>query len=101
MTPRITANDYIWLKVTPDVSSFSGQDKQIISGGQTFTADIFETRHIDTQVLIPNAHTLVMGGLVQDNPERPIYQGSHSGRHSRFWASPFAVKTKPWKKTIS
>src|SRR5208283_4815736 len=26
------------------------------------------TRHIETQVLIPNAHTLVMGGFVQDNP---------------------------------
>ena len=67
VTPRITANDYIWLKVIPDVSSFAGQ-QNISSGGQTFTPDIFETRHIETQVLIPNAHTLVMGGLVQDNP---------------------------------
>ncbi|MGA2852789.1 MAG: hypothetical protein ABSE90_01460, partial [Verrucomicrobiota bacterium] len=67
VTPRITANDYIWLKVVPDVSSYAGQQK-ISSGGQTFTPDIFETRHIETQVLIPNAHTLVMGGLVQDNP---------------------------------
>jgi type II secretory pathway component GspD/PulD (secretin) len=67
VTPRITANDYILLKVMPDVSSFAGQ-QNISSGGQTFTPDIFETRHIETQVLIPNAHTLVMGGLVQDNP---------------------------------
>ena len=67
VTPRITANDYIWLKVVPDVSSFAGQ-QTISSGGQTYTPDIFETRHIETQVLIPNAHTLVMGGLVQDNP---------------------------------
>ena len=67
VTPRITANDYIWLKVIPDVSSFAGQ-QTIVSGGQAFTADTFESRHIETQVLIPNAHTLVMGGLVQDNP---------------------------------
>lgn len=67
VTPRITANDYIWLKVIPDVSSFAGQ-QNITSGGQTFTPDIFEVRHIETQVLIPNNHTLVMGGLVQDNP---------------------------------
>jgi len=32
------------------------------------TADIFDLRSIDTQVLIPNNHTLVMGGLVKDNP---------------------------------
>ena len=67
VTPRITANDYIWLKVVPDVSSFAGT-QTIISGGQAFQADTFESRHITTQVLIPNAHTLVMGGLVQDNP---------------------------------
>jgi general secretion pathway protein D len=67
VTPRITANDFIWLKVVPDVSSFAGT-QTIISGGQPYQADTFESRHITTQVLIPNAHTLVMGGLVQDNP---------------------------------
>ncbi|HZT23755.1 MAG TPA: secretin N-terminal domain-containing protein [Verrucomicrobiae bacterium] len=67
VTPRITANDYIWLKVVPDVSSFFGTDSKTIAG-QTYQADIFDSRHIETQVLIPNAHTLVMGGLVQDNP---------------------------------
>jgi len=68
VTPRITANDYIWLKVIPDVSSFFGKDTESIGPGQTLSADIFDQRHIETQVLIPNAHTLVMGGLVQDNP---------------------------------
>ena len=78
VTPRITANDYIWLKVTPEVSSFFGKDTETVGGGgggsgggsgvQTITADIFDSRRIDTQVLIPNAHTLVMGGMVQDNP---------------------------------
>jgi type II secretory pathway component GspD/PulD (secretin) len=67
VTPRISANDDIWLKVNPTVSSYFGQDKQTING-QVSTADIFDLRSIDTQVLIPNAHTLVMGGLVKDNP---------------------------------
>jgi general secretion pathway protein D len=67
VTPRISANDYIFLKVTPDVSSFFGTVSKTIAG-QTYQADEFDTRHIDTQVLIPNAHTLVMGGLVKDNP---------------------------------
>jgi type II secretory pathway component GspD/PulD (secretin) len=67
VTPRISANDFIWLKVIPDVSSWFDTHSQTI-GGQIYTADIFDTRHIETQVLIPNAHTLVMGGLVTDNP---------------------------------
>jgi type II secretory pathway component GspD/PulD (secretin) len=67
VTPRISANDYIWLKVSPTVSSYFGQDKQTINGVLN-TADIFDMRTIDTQVFIPNAHTLVMGGLVKDNP---------------------------------
>lgn len=67
VTPRISANDYIWLKVNPSVSSFFGKDTETINGLLN-TADIFDTRSIQTQVLIPNAHTLVLGGLVQDNP---------------------------------
>jgi type II secretory pathway component GspD/PulD (secretin) len=67
VTPRISANDYVWLKVTPDVSSFFGTATKTIAG-QTYQADIFDSRHIDTQVLIPNANTLVMGGLVKDDP---------------------------------
>jgi type II secretory pathway component GspD/PulD (secretin) len=67
VTPRISANDYIWLKVVPDVSSFFGTANQTI-GGVTYSADIFDFRHIETQVLIPNANTLVMGGMVNDSP---------------------------------
>jgi len=67
VTPRISANDYIWLRVVPDVSSFFGKDTSTING-QTYSADIFDYRHIETQVLIPNANTLVMGGMVKDNP---------------------------------
>jgi type II secretory pathway component GspD/PulD (secretin) len=67
VTPRISANDYIWLKVIPYVSSFFGTSTKTIAG-QVYQADIFDSRHIDTQVLIPNANTLVMGGLVKDSP---------------------------------
>ena len=67
VTPRITANDYIWLKVVPDVSSFFATVTKVIAG-QEYQADEFDARHIETQVMIPNANTLVMGGLVQDNP---------------------------------
>lgn len=67
VTPRITANDYIWLKVVPDVSSYFATITKIIAG-QEYQADEFDARHIETQVMIPNANTLVMGGLIQDNP---------------------------------
>jgi general secretion pathway protein D len=67
VTPRISANDYIWLKVQPSVSSFFDTVTKVINGLQN-QADEFDIRSIDTQVLIPNANTLVMGGLVQDNP---------------------------------
>lgn len=67
VTPRITANDYIWLKVTPDVSSFFNTVSKVVAG-QTYQADVFDMRHIDTQVMIPDGNTLVMGGLVEDDP---------------------------------
>jgi type II secretory pathway component GspD/PulD (secretin) len=68
VTPRISANDYIWLKVVPEVSSSPGSDNQTI-GGLTYSAPMFDYRRIETQVLIPDANTLVMGGLVRDNPQ--------------------------------
>jgi Flp pilus assembly secretin CpaC len=74
VTPRISANDYIWLKVLPSVSSYFGDFKQSVpntgtSGGASIvTAPIFDVRTVTTQVLIPNSNTLVMGGLVQDSP---------------------------------
>ena len=79
VTPRISANDYIWLKVIPTVSSFFGNFSQTTAGGtstagnpqgtQVLTAPVFDTRTLMTQVLIPNSNTLVLGGLVQDNPK--------------------------------
>jgi type II secretory pathway component GspD/PulD (secretin) len=74
VTPRISANDNIWLKVMPEVSSFFGNFSQTTGGGiggaaQVLTAPVFDRRTITTQVLIPNSDTLVMGGLVKDNPQ--------------------------------
>lgn len=73
VTPRISANDYIWLRVLPEVSSFAGNVSQSVGGSTDgsatiLTAPTFDYRKISTQVMIPNANTLVLGGLVQDNP---------------------------------
>ena len=67
VTPRISANDFIWLKVVPEISVNPGDSTRII-GGQLYSAPLFDSRRIETQVLIPNANTLVMGGLVNDSP---------------------------------
>jgi len=73
VTPRISANDYIWLKVIPEVSNFAGDKSQAVvgldgAGSTVLTAPTFSTRRVDTQVMIPNSNTLVLGGLVQDSP---------------------------------
>ncbi|MGO9586699.1 MAG: type II secretion system protein GspD [Limisphaerales bacterium] len=73
VTPRISANDYIWLKVNPVVSSFFGNVNVTLSGGAgnpstSYPVPEFDMRSIDSQVMIPNGNTLVMGGLVLDNP---------------------------------
>jgi len=67
VTPRISANDYIWLRVLPDVSSFFGNFSATV-GKDVYQAPQFDHRTIATEVMIPNSNTLVIGGLVQDNP---------------------------------
>jgi general secretion pathway protein D len=68
VTPRITASDNIWLKVIPEVSTFFGNISQTIDGA-TYEAPVFDERTFETQVLVHNQNTLVMGGLVQDDPQ--------------------------------
>ena len=73
VTPRISANEKIWLRVTPEVSSKFGDVTITIPGNNqnpsfSFPVPIFDIRRLTTQVLIPNGNTLVMGGLVQDAP---------------------------------
>jgi type II secretory pathway component GspD/PulD (secretin) len=73
VTPRISANEKIWLKVAPEVSSKFGDVTVTVPGGQgnpstSFPVPVFDVRKMTTQVLVPNGSTLVMGGLVQDAP---------------------------------
>jgi type II secretory pathway component GspD/PulD (secretin) len=66
VTPRISANDYIWLTVVPEVSSVFGTVTKIVAGVEN-QADEYDVRRVRTQVLIPNSNTLVMGGFIKDN----------------------------------
>ena len=66
VTPRISANNYVNLKVTPEVSRvFDTINRKV--GDQIFQADEYDIRKIETRVMIPSGHTLVLGGLVQDD----------------------------------
>ncbi len=66
VTPRISANDYVNLKVVPEVSRDAGTVSRVIQG-QVFQADVYEVRKVETRVMIPSANTLVLGGMIQDS----------------------------------
>ncbi|MGO8929922.1 MAG: type II secretion system protein GspD [Limisphaerales bacterium] len=65
VTPRISANNYVNLKITPSVTRL-GPLVQSTVGGVNNSVYEFLTRQIITRVLIPSGNTLVMGGLVSD-----------------------------------
>jgi general secretion pathway protein D len=66
VTPRISANDYVNLKVVPEVSRNAGTVNKIIAG-QIFQADEYDVRRVETRVMIPSGNTLVMGGMISDS----------------------------------
>jgi type II secretory pathway component GspD/PulD (secretin) len=66
VTPRISANSFINLKVVPEVSRYADTISKTIQG-QLFQADEYDLRRIETRVMIPSGNTLVLGGLVSDD----------------------------------
>ena len=65
VTPRISANDYVNLTVTPSITKLGPQYTSKIAGVDN-VVDSFLTRNLTTHVMIPSGNTLVMGGLIQD-----------------------------------
>ncbi|MCI0745272.1 MAG: hypothetical protein L0Y58_07695 [Verrucomicrobia subdivision 3 bacterium] len=65
VTPRITADNTISLRVVPEVSNIDSVDRQFLNGTVN-TANIYAIRRIETHVMIPSGNTLVMGGMVND-----------------------------------
>src|SRR5437870_4297255 len=66
VTPRISANNYVNLKVLPEVSRvFETQHRTVGSSGgspQTFDVDVYDIRKLETRVMIPSGNNLVLGG---------------------------------------
>jgi type II secretory pathway component GspD/PulD (secretin) len=65
VTPHITANSNISLRVVPEVSDVAAIDRQIVNGFEN-TANIYAIRRMETHVMIPSGNTLVLGGLISD-----------------------------------
>jgi len=72
VTPRISANNQINLKVQPHVMRLEKVETFTLGAVEngdpsTFQVPVFATRHLDTRVMIPSGNTLVMGGLISDS----------------------------------
>jgi type II secretory pathway component GspD/PulD (secretin) len=70
VTPRISANNYVNMKVVPEVSRVFDTVTRTVSVGTgqgEYQADEYDIRKIETRVMIPSGNTLVLGGLVQDD----------------------------------
>jgi type II secretory pathway component GspD/PulD (secretin) len=66
VTPRISANDYVNLRVKPTVFRLGDVVRSSVNGIVS-AVNSFQKREIDTTVMIPSGNTLVMGGLIEDN----------------------------------
>lgn len=71
VTPRISANNFVHLKVNPRVMRLGDPVSSVVGGVQN-TVDSFNKREMVTAVLIPSGNTLVMGGLVGDEVQRTV-----------------------------
>jgi type IV pilus assembly protein PilQ len=65
VTPRISANDTVNLKVIPEVSTVFDTIEKVVADTRN-EADVYDIRRIETRVLIPSGNTLVLGGLLRD-----------------------------------
>ncbi len=59
VTPRISQDDYVNLKIHAELTDLSAQT--------LLNASIINKREADATVMIPDRHTVVLGGLMRDN----------------------------------
>jgi general secretion pathway protein D len=67
VTPRISANDFVNLKVIPEVARVADTITRVVGTAGKFEVDEYDSRRIETHVMIPSGNTLVLGGLIQDD----------------------------------
>jgi type II secretory pathway component GspD/PulD (secretin) len=64
VTPKISPDNYVTLKVRPEIS----QQNSLTTKGEP----IIGTTEADTNVIIKNGETLVIGGLIKNNNVRTV-----------------------------
>ena len=67
VTPRISANNFVNLKVVPEVSRIFDTVTKSLGVAGIFQADEYDIRKMETRVMIPSGNTLVLGGMIQDD----------------------------------
>jgi type II secretory pathway component GspD/PulD (secretin) len=67
VTPRISANNYVNLKVEPEVSRVFDTVSKNLGVQGVYQADEYDIRKLSTRVMVPSGNTLVLGGLIQDD----------------------------------
>jgi type II secretory pathway component GspD/PulD (secretin) len=69
VTPRIAANDQVELKLAQSLLRL-GPDFSSKVNGEDNVQKSFFVRQANTTVLVPSAHTLVLGGLISDENQK-------------------------------
>jgi general secretion pathway protein D len=65
--PRISANGMIQMYINPEISSISSDTVKV---SDSFTATVIDKRSAETYVVVPDAKTVVIGGMMQDQTVR-------------------------------
>jgi general secretion pathway protein D len=66
VTPRLQGDSNVFLDLKPEISEQEAVRATETVGGKVSTAPIFSRRRLTTQAVVPDGHTLVLGGLVND-----------------------------------
>jgi type IV pilus assembly protein PilQ len=69
VTPRISANNSVHLKVVPKILRLGDLISSKVGGVDNSVYE-FNKRELNTTVMIPSGNTLVMGGLIEDDIHR-------------------------------
>jgi general secretion pathway protein D len=67
VTPYISPDNYVEMIVTPQDSEVDPTETEPIGGG--VNAPVIDTRSADTVVITPDAQTVVIGGLIENDKE--------------------------------
>jgi general secretion pathway protein D len=63
VTPRISKDKMVEMLIIPEISTLTGETVPISSG---IDAPVFAKRSAETRVVVPDRHTVVIGGLMED-----------------------------------